>query len=226
MKRILASVVGVVAMQGMALATIYELNVQGTVTGAFNGQPLAAASMLAPGLTYYGSTFNATTAGGSDTTPGFAALGGNPHVPPTPNFNNLGSLQLSGTTANYNGNTFRLQVLFTAPPGISGGNPSTYTATLTGIVSNTTNGGIFLDFDNTPQTFSYSNSSQSGTFSLSVNDVSVYPTQVASITGNITSSVAAIPEFSSAIPLGLVLVLVGGVEFARRRRSSDVAEAA
>src|SRR5438128_7948611 len=122
MKKILVAVLGVAAMQAAALATIFDVNVQGTATGRFDVQPLSSTTLLSPGLTYFGSTFNATTAGGTSSTPGFVGLGGNP-VPSPLNFNNLGSLVLDSTAAIYNGHMFVLQVLFSAPPGIGGGNP-------------------------------------------------------------------------------------------------------
>jgi hypothetical protein len=223
MKKILVAVLGVAAMQAAALATIFDVNVQGTATGGFDAQALSSTNLLSPGLTYFGSTFNATTAGGTSSIPGFVGLGGNP-VPSPLNFNNLGSFVLDSTVASYNGHTFTLQVLFSAPPGIGGGNPQTFTADIFGVVSTLTGGGVLIDFNNTPQTFSFSNASQTGTISLSVNDVSISPGHIASVTGTLRSTV--IPEVSSMLPLALVLGLVCGAEMIRRRRNAQLTDAA
>ncbi|HUE82397.1 MAG TPA: hypothetical protein VMM84_09820, partial [Pyrinomonadaceae bacterium] len=77
------------------------------------------ASLL--GLTYHGSIFDGTTSSG------FLAIG-NVSNPPT-NVNNLGSFTLSGAANNYAGQTFTLRITFTAPPGITGGQEATFSAT-------------------------------------------------------------------------------------------------
>ncbi len=94
------------------------------------------------GLTYNSSTFQVTSAGG------FVAIG---NTPATPNFNNLGSFSLDNTPFGYSGSHFDLLVSFTAPVGTSP-NSVLVKDLIVGTVD-TTGGGIFIDFGNTPKLF-------------------------------------------------------------------------
>src|SRR5213075_1423165 len=139
------------------------------------------------------STFSGTTANG------FRAIGGNAN--PGSNFNNLGSISLSTAPNSYN-TPFTLQVSFTAPQGMNGSNMAVFTATITGTVRSDNTGGVFVDFDNTPLLFTFSDANcepnpeaqppsagsttcGAGSFSFMVNDVSIDPGQTVSVTGQI-----------------------------------------
>jgi hypothetical protein len=222
---------GVFAIAFLALAPSQaradEVFVSGFTNGCFGAgcTPGATGSFL--GLTYSNSTFAGTTANG------FRALGGNPN--PGANFNNLGSLTLSTTPNNYTGQTFTLQVTFTAPQGIAGSNTATFVATLTGTVRSDNQGGVFLDFDNTPVLFTFSDPNcepdptggvpgqqttcGNGSFFFSVNDTAIDPGQTVSITGQITGAQqTTIPEPMTMLLFGTGLA--GVAAGARRRRKA------
>lgn len=180
-----------VAAQGVARAD--EVTVSGTTLGNFNN--MSSNTLL--GLTYNSSFFNATTSNG------FVVLNNAPN-PELTNFNNLGSITLDGPAANYNGNTFTLRVQLNAPGGIVGGN----VFTLTGNISSTTGGGVFIDFDNTPRTFSFMNDSGSGLFTFSVGDVTVLLGGTVAITSTFTVP-GQVPEPATITLLTIGLATIG-----------------
>src|SRR2546421_415168 len=110
-----------------------EVTLSGSTTGSVTGVPQ---------LTFTGHAFTGTTA------LGFGALSGS---------NNLGTLSLSTSSLQSVSGSFALNVTFTAPTGITGGQGSTYTATITGTVSpNVNQGGVFVHFNSPTQTFTFS----------------------------------------------------------------------
>lgn len=194
-------------------ATAVETTFVGYTNGCF-GLACVPASvnaaqtiLLAPGLTYNNSTFNATTSGG------FLSLGSTGALTPAGNFNNLGSFTLSGAPASYTGNFFDLLVTFTLP---SGTNPSTglFTDRIVGSVTANAQGGVFIDFDNTPQTFTFNG----GTFDFFVNDVSLTAGNTIALSGTIIAQVTAVPEPETYALFMAGLAAVGFM--ARRRRKS------
>src|SRR3954447_15025283 len=160
-----------------------EVTVAGSSTGTVTG--------VAP-LTFTGNVFTGTTA------LGIGSLSGT---------NNLGTVSLNTAPLQLLAGTFTLNITFTAPSGISGGQSTFFNATVSGSVSpNVNQGGVLVDFTAPTQVFTFSNGSAVGSFSLTVADVFVETGQSANVTAGITGSQRAVPE-----PATWMLFMGGGM---------------
>jgi hypothetical protein len=161
------------------------------------------------GLTFSNSTFLVTTS------LGFAAIGDQPG---TPNFNNLGSFSLTTAPFTYDGEHFNMAVTFTLPSSVSP-NPTIFNDVILGTVSSTNSGGVFINFDNTPQHRIFGSGATAGSFDFSINDVSVTPGLQAGVTGTITA-ISAVPEPEN---YAMMLTGLGLMGFVGRRRKQHTA---
>lgn len=193
----LAVVAIVVFTLGEGVAQADEVTLTGSTSGIITGIP--------PLITFTGNGFFTGT-----TANGIGALSGP---------NSLGSFFLPTAPLQGVGGLFTLTVTFTSPTGISGGQGATYTALIEGVVSpNINQGGVNIDFNNTPQVFTFNDGTNIGSFSLTIADVFVQSGQAANLTAGITGRQSAIPEPATLLLLGTGLT--GIAARLRRRRKT------
>ena len=149
------------------------------------------ASNVPTGITFTAGSFNGTTS------LGYAG------------FSNLGSYTLSTSAGNYTNSVVDLTVTFTVPTGINGGASSIFVANLFGNVNTNAQGGVTVVFSNPTQNFNFSNASGTGSFSFTVNPVSLNPGGTTAVSGFVSGgSIIPAAEPSGALLLGAGLLLV------------------
>jgi len=123
---------------------------------------------------------------------------------------NIGEFVLGATAdpEHFNGSTFTLHLEFLSPLGVI--NPVDFVASLSGHINRNGNGNVHVNFTPGSNVFTFANSTSSGTFTLSVNDVTgLQPNDTLTATGNITGASnppAAAPEPGSFVLLGSALI--------------------
>lgn len=189
------ALVGVLLL-GHGEARADEVTISGFTTGAITGVPQ---------LSFTGNNSFTNT-----TFLGIGALSG---------ANNLGTFFLSTAPGTLVAGSFTLNVTFTSPTGINGGQGTTYTASITGSVSPVVNnGGVNINFNNNPVVFTFTNGTTSGSFSLAVADVFVETGQAVNLTAGTTGQQTAIPEPATLFLLGTGLT---GIAAKMRKRRKD-----
>jgi PEP-CTERM motif-containing protein len=181
--------------EGIARAD--EVTLTGSTSGTVTGVPQ---------LTFTGNAlFNGTTA------LGVGSLSGP---------NSLGSFFLQTAPTQLVAGSFTLNITFTSPTGISGGQGAIFTAIIRGSVSpNINQGGVNIDFDNNHLLFVFNDGVNSGSFSLTIADLFVQSGQAANLTAGFTGSQeTAIPEPATLFLLGTGLT--GAAARWRKRRKT------
>jgi hypothetical protein len=181
---------------GQGAACADEVTISGSTTGNASGVSQ---------LTFIGSTnFTVTTV------LGVGALSGT---------NNLGTVFLSIGPAQMVSGSFTLNITFTAPNGIAGGQGRSFDATVAGAVSPFGGiEGVLIDFDNAPVVFTFNDGFNSGFFTLALADLFLPSGEGGFVTARITGSQTSIPEPATLFLLGTGVVGVA----ARARRKFQI----
>jgi hypothetical protein len=183
---------------GQTIAKADPVTVSGTSSGTITGTAAAF-------LSFTGNSFTATTAGGVGSFSGADRIGTFTLLS-TP-----GETPVSGT--------FTLNLTFTAPAGIDGGQGATYTATVSGTISTPNVGGVNIVFNNPIQTFTFANQSGSGSFSIELPKIFVQSGETATLTAGLTGNQTAVPEPATMLLLGTGLA--GVAARIRKRRKGE-----
>jgi hypothetical protein len=194
---------------GAASPAAAQINFAGNTTYAFNGGVLGSTATVG-GLTVTNTGFNVTTVPilGNLSLASVGGIG-----------NNFGAISLTGAPTFYNNVPFQLLLAFSSPTTAN----QTFFATVFGIVQSAANGGVNFTFSPTTiNNIPFTSGAQTGTYSLTVNNVSVTPGQVnAQFTGSILATTNP-PVTSTPEPATLAMLapgVIGALGFMRRRRS-------
>lgn len=181
---------------GQGAACADEVTISGSTTGNASG-----VSQLA----FFGSTnFTVTTVLGA------GALIGT---------NNLGTVILSIGPAQMVSGSLTVNITFTAPNGIAGGQGRSFDASVAGTLSPFGGiEGVLIDFDNAPVVFTFNDGLNSGFFTLALADLFLPSGEGGFITARITGSQTSIPEPATLFLLGTGVVGVA----ARARRKFQI----
>jgi len=189
---------------GQSSARADEVTISGSTTGTVSGIPR---------LTFTGSPgFTVTTTLGVG-----SLIGLN---------NNLGTFTLNiaglGQAQSVAG-SFALNIMFTGPVGVAGGQDRSFNANLTGTISPFSGfEGVLIDFNNTPVLFTFNDGVNSGSFTLALADVLVPSGDSGvQITARITGSQTAIPEPATLFLLGTGVIGVAARTRTTHRRLRD-----
>lgn len=206
-----ALVVGALSLFASAQAVELPLHLVGSTTGSFTFTPVPGVGSGNPGgLSFLGGAFDTYTAYDPISNAFAYSLGS---VDLTDN--SLGVFRLTNATGTYNG-SFKLDVSFSAPTGISPTASPAFTAALSGTIS-TLGGKVLIDFDNTPQTFTFAGPDGPGSFNLLIQDINIGRPRTGfsevAVSGEGVGSVQAVPS-----PGSLATFAFGLVYKASRRR--------
>ena len=184
-----------VLAQGQARAD--EVTIGGFTTGTVSG---------APSVNFLGTPYTGFV---NTTYLGVGAFSGQ---------NVLGTFNLSsGLGPGPVSGTFTLNVEFVTPVIINGGQTHSFVAGVRGSVQNTEHGGVMIDFDNNPVTFTFSDGFYEGYFTLALADVYVETNSAAYLTAGTTGEQhRSVPEPATLLLLGSGLA---GIAARLRKRS-------
>jgi PEP-CTERM motif len=201
-------------MLGSTVAQAAEVTFDGYTNGCFTVGCVPPNTALPQSDDLGELTFDNTTFGGT-------SVGGNLAI-------NLGTFSLVPVGNDTYNNTFNLRITFNMPSGISGGATSTYSSIVTGTTSSaagqcnpspTPCGSVTINFNNGPIPFTFTSGSTTGSFSLTIHDLTINAGQTdVALTGNITqaqqTTTTVVPE-----PATLALLAAGLLVSARRLRT-------
>lgn len=163
-----------------------SLTLEGSTTGSFSG----IGDFGSGGLTFSGTSFDTTTSGNTTL--------------------DLGSFSLGDTSSLYLGQ-FTLDVTFSLPAGLTSGNSNSFTALLLGDVLWSSGAALVVDFSPSSEIFSFSNPTDSGSFTLSIPSVAMLAGNTVSLDGYVTGATdtpLATPEPSTLLLLASGLALL------------------